>query len=761
MRYTLFLFLFFTQILSSQVVIEGKVVDAETGSPLAGVLITSKTSVQEIVSDDQGRFYLYNQGEYQVSRKGYETKDFVVASDAYFVIQLNAKVSELDEVVVHSNQIPISRRNSVASMEILTKKDIERGNDINISEALNRVPGVFVQSGALNTNRFTIRGIGSRNLFGTSKIRAYFKDIPLTNGSGETTIEDFELAAISRMEILKGSTSTIYGAGLGGTIHLTPQNAYVDETSVNTQLTTGSYGLFKTAINFNHGTLINSFRGVYSNTHLDGYRDNNQYNRQTFTFTSNHFINEKNSLTTLISLVDLKAFIPSSINEDTFLNDPTAAAFTWGQAQGFEDSERAIFGVTWDHQYSENSKQVTSIFGSLRNGYEPRPFNILEENTAAYGIRSRFLGNTSLFKKSLKYTVGVEYFKDRYISKTYQNLYQQFPDETGSVQGALLSDFKENRSYHNLFVEARYALFSKTILVVGLNYNQTSYTLKDRFPFSDNNPDQSGEFTFDGILSPQLGLSQWLSENTSLYANISRGFSPLSLQETLLPDGQINTDLEPETGWNYEIGFRGNAANGKLQWNTALYRIDLRNLLVSRRTAVDQFIGVNAGKTQHDGLEVQLNYDWIRTTSFQLNTFLNYSRNDFIFKEFVDEDDDFSGNQLTGVPDQVLNMGVDFNSKFGLYGNINFQYVGSQPITDSNSLFSDSYQLTNIKIGYQRTIFSQMKLSVFFGINNVFDEKYASQILINASGFGGNAPRYFYPGNPTNYFGGLNINYSF
>ena len=229
----------------------------------------------------------------------------------------------------------------------------------------------------------------------------------------------------------------------------------------------------------------------------------------------------------------------------------------------------------------------------------------------------------------------------------------------------------------------------------------------------------------------------------------------------MLPDGQINTDLEPETGWNYEMGFRGNSRNGRLQWNAALYRIDLRNLLVSRRTALDQFVGVNAGRTQHDGLEVQLNYDWVQSESFQLNTFLNYALNDFIFKEFMDEDDDFSGNQLTGVPDQVLNVGLDFSSKFGFLGNINFQHIGSQPITDSNSLFSDAYQLTNLKIGYQRQIFSQVKLNLFFGVNNVFDEKYASQILINASSFGGNAPRYFYPGNPTNYFGGLNINYSF
>ena len=96
-----------------------------------------------------------------------------------------------------------------------------------------------------------------------------------------------------------------------------------------------------------------------------------------------------------------------------------------------------------------------------------------------------------------------------------------------------------------------------------------------------------------------------------------------------------------------------------------------------------------------------------------------------------------------------------------VYGNINFQYVSSMPMTDSNSLFSDSYNLTNMKFGYLININKKLNFKVYMGINNIFDEAYASQILINASGFGGNAPRYYYPGNPVNYYSGLNLNYRF
>ncbi|NER12119.1 TonB-dependent receptor [Leptobacterium flavescens] len=745
----------------AQQTIKGKVVDSQNRAALAGVHIQNLSDNSIVISNNSGEFELNSTGTYRFSSLGYEEKEVAINENGYQVVQLQLKAAELNEVIVSTNHLPKKLKKAVATINILSQKEIERGNNFNITPVLNRVPGIFMHNGALNTNRITIRGIGARNLFGTANIRAYFQDIPLTTGSGETTIEDFELTSIARFEVIKGAASSIYGAGLGGTIHLIPQNAYLNQTSVGSELSIGSFGLIKGIVNVNHGTTKNSFRAIYSNTHSDGYRDNNEYDRQTITLTSNHYLGEKDELAFVGSYVDLKAFIPSSLNEDTFRNNPTAAAFTWGQAQGFEDSQRGIFGLSWNHKYSQKLKQTTSVFTSFRDAYEPRPFNILAENTFALGIRSRLLGNTSLFNKPLNWTVGGELFRDWHESETFENLYLDFPIGTGSVEGDQLSDFREKRTYYNIFFETNYDLSEKTTLSVGLNLNKTSYDLDDRFTVTADNPDQSGTYDFDAILSPKFGISHLFTEDISVYSSVSHGFSPPTLGETLLPDGQINTDIQPETGWNFEIGTRGTLINKRLQYNLALYRLDVRNLLVARRAAEDQFIGINAGRTQHDGLELALEYLWVNKKALNLSSYLSYTLNDFVFKEFVDGDDDFSGNNLTGVPSDVFNAGIDFSTAFGLYGNINFQYVGSIPITDSNSLFSDSYSLTNIKVGYRLDLSEKLKLNAFFGLDNVFDEEYASQILINARGFGGNAPRFFYPGNPVNYYTGINANYTF
>ncbi len=737
-----------------------KILDADNNTLISNVTIKKFKNDSTFISSN-GTFKISVSGNYQFIKNGYAAKTLKLKSGKTYTILLEKKPTTLSEVVVNNNHLPTILKSSTSSIALISSKAIERGNTLNINEALNRVPGIFMQSGALNTNRITIRGVGSRNLFGTSKIRAYFKDIPLTNGSGETSLEDFELGAISRIEITKGATSSTYGAGLGGVIQLLPKTASFNNTSIINEITIGSFGLFKNISQVNYGNSSNSLKLVYSNTQSDGFRENNNYNRDALTLNSIHKLNSKNELFILGTFSDLKAFIPSSLNETDFRNNPSTAAFTWRTSRGFEDTKRGILGLTLHHKFNNTLSQNTSAFISFRNSYEPRPFNILDESVFGYGLRHRFIGNFSINNKAIYWTAGLEFFKDNYKHQTFENLYQDFPEENASVQGNSLSNFKENRQYYNLFFEGRYDISKNTDIILGLNFNKTKYDLEDRFPISNSNSDQSGNFTFSGIVSPKIGVIQRINTNSNLYANVSHGFSPLSLEETLLPDGQINNNLNPETGWNFEVGAKGAALKNKLHYNISIYRLAIKNLLVARRMAEDEFIGVNAGKTNHDGLEADFSYNVFNSDDLQISAFGSYTLNQYKFNDFIDGNEDFSGNDVTGVPSNILNLGLDFNSRVGFYGNFNFQHVGEMPITDSNTLFSESYNISNIKIGYQNTLTSQLHLNIYLGINNVFDTFYASQILINASSFGGNVPRYFYPGNPVNYYSGLALNYSF
>jgi len=662
----------------------------------------------------------------------------------------------LDQVVVNDLSIPSLQKEATDAISIIRKNQINSGNQLELHPILNRIPGVFMQNATLNTNRIAIRGIGARNLFGTASIRTYFGDIPLTDGNGESSIEDMELAALSRIEIHKGPSSSSYGVGLGGTILLQPE--YTQSNSIKGMLSSsfGSYGLqrflSKASIsNDNAGLSI-----LYSNSHSDGYRDNNEYDRNTVTFTSTLDLGEKNKLSLLGSFINLKAGIPSSLNQEDFIENPRQAAFTWGRSQAFEDMDYGLLGLTWKHQYSKKLTHNTSVFSSFRNNNEPRPFNILEENSKTVGIRSRVLGNHTITGKEINWTAGGELFFDRYQGETFENLYEDFPSGTGSVKGEQLSNLREKRYYYNLFAETNYKLSKQLKINLGIHLNQTFFDIEDQF--FDDGENNSGQFDFDPIVSPKIGVNYKLNSHFILFGNISHGFSTPTTAETLLPNGLFNPDIKPEIGWNYEIGTRYKLLN-KLYGSLSLYTLRVNDLLVARRTVEDNFFSVNAGKTIHNGLEAEVNYMILKTIPHQLNFFVNLSIHDYKFDDFIDLDTNFSGNDLTGVPSEIVNLGIDFTSKKGFYGTISFQTAGQIPANDANTVYSERYELLHSKVGFKNNINNRWHYDISLGANNILDTRYASQLQINARGFGGNAPRYFYPGLPFNIYGGININY--
>jgi iron complex outermembrane receptor protein len=101
------------------------------------------------------------------------------------------------------------------------------------------------------------------------------------------------------------------------------------------------------------------------------------------------------------------------------------------------------------------------------------------------------------------------------------------------------------------------------------------------------------------------------------------------------------------------------------------------------------------------------------------------------------------------------------DSDLGWYWNSNYQYVDAIPLTDSNSIYSDAYHLFNTQAGYRTRLMEQLSLGIELGVNNLFDTRYASSVLINATGFGGSEPRYYYPGNGRNYYAGILFLYAF
>ena len=112
------------------------------------------------------------------------------------------------------------------------------------------------------------------------------------------------------------------------------------------------------------------------------------------------------------------------------------------------------------------------------------------------------------------------------------------------------------------------------------------------------------------------------------------------------------------------------------------------------------------------------------------------------------------------MPKHRVQSGLQMQLFQHFYWNTTHQYVGAIPLTHANSLYSDSFHVFTTKIGFQKKLTTHFSIASSFGINNLFDAKYAQSVLINTQAFGSAEPRYYYPGNNRNYYGSLQLRYS-
>ena len=662
----------------------------------------------------------------------------------------------LKEVTISTFHINDSLLNAPASIGILNEKDLQSNNHTDISTAINRIPGVYMQSANVTTNRISIRGIGARTPYGTNKIRAFYGNIPLTSGNSETTIEDIDLENISQVEIIKGPLSSIYGAGLGGAILIIPKNnSNTNTASIST--VHGSFGLVKNTFNYGLNTKSSSLNISYHTLKTDGWRENSSYNREGITLAGEFFRKEKSKFSYFFNHTYLKAFIPSSINKETFDNNPQAGAPTWVASKGFKQYKSVLSGLSYEFEISKNLNNATSVFINYKDNNEPRPFDVLRQYNFAYGARTAFTGNFTIGKTKSNFNFGLEYFRDDYTGRTLENLYED-NNGLGSLEGNKLTQNNQKRNFYNAFAQMLFAFSEQLELQTGLNINKTVFELDTTFPTEDAFKES---YSYDAIWSPQLSFLYKPNRFQTLYISASRGFSLPSVEETLTANGTINSNIKPESGYNFEAGGKFYFLNKRLYTEFSIYSMQIKDLLVAQRIGDDQYVGINAGQTLHQGMELSADYT-IKVNNFlAINPFVSASIGKYEFKEFIDNENDFSGNELTGVPANKANAGITFNTKIGLYLSADYQFVDEIPLNDANSVYSDSYEIINLKTGYNFELFKGFTSKIAFGVNNISNERYASMVLVNATAFGNATPRYYYPGLPVNYYGNVSFEYVF
>ena len=129
-----------------------------------------------------------------------------------------------------------------------------------------------------------------------------------------------------------------------------------------------------------------------------------------------------------------------------------------------------------------------------------------------------------------------------------------------------------------------------------------------------------------------------------------------------------------------------------------------------------------------------------------------FTGNYFTFNDYQKGDNDFSGNDLTGVSPNTLVTRLDLRTSPGFYLNLTHQYVDEIPLNDANSVYQDAYNLVNMRFGWAKSFAGKWELEAFAGADNLLDESYSLGNDLNP--FGG---RYYQPAPIRNWYGGVKV----
>ena len=499
------------------------------------------------------------------------------------------------------------------------------------------------------------------------------------------------------------------------------------------------YGSFETGKISVSGTM-NTERlkvwGSISNLKSDGFRENNFYKRNSF-ITTVGWKGGRWSLDLLLLAIEVNGGIPSSLGATLFKNNPKAAAPNWNAIGGYKEYSKSVAGITLQNNISKNLINHFTLFGRVNNSFEKRPFNNLDDESGDVGFRNKLV----LHNQKSDWVFGFENISDSYIWELINN-------------ELLINKNVEHRNHSIAFLLLYYRPLQDLNLNFGGSLNSIRYKLTDLF-LSDGN--SSGKRKFPVNFSPRAGINYSPGEILSIYASAGYGFSLPSPEETLLPEGNINRGIKPETGVQYELGTRLFLSKSHFELDAAIYRIDLRNLLVTKRLTEDQFTGINAGKTYHQGIELGLKKEWMENEKFPgaLSSALSYFHSINRFVDFNDNGVTYNGNHLPGIPNQTLWFQLRWDPFKNLEFTSDVNYSGKQFMDDANKLDYRGHYFSSLKIKSNFSLTNRIMLSVYNGINNLTDSRYASMLIVNAIAIGKNEPRYYYPGVPRNFYFGI------
>jgi iron complex outermembrane receptor protein len=624
-----------------------------------------------------------------------------------------------------------------------------------ILSALNAVPGVRMEQRSPASYRLNIRGSSLRSPFGVRNVKIYYDGMPLTEPGGNTYLNQLGYGDIASVEIIKGPAGSLYGAGTGGVVLITGPLAA--DTGAGRRLSAGfgagSSGLRKADAAFRWGGSHAASELRYEDLRATGYRRHSEMHRQTACWENIFHDQDGGALHAFFHYTDLYYQTPGGLNGDQFKKDPRSARPASGPYPSAAENKASVYqkdffaGFSRSYPLSSRLKNTTVVYGAYTDFTNPAILNYEYRKEPHFGGRTVFEYHDRGARIHTRLWLGGEFQEGFFSVKDMQN--------KAGAPDTLMTDDHIGDVTAMGFAQGEWTFPGGWDATAAVSLNH------ERLRFTRLYPRPVAVFTrrYRLILSPRLALAKKITRDILGYLDVSRGFSPPSVAELLPSTAVLNTTLQAEQGLNYELGTKGYLLHHRLYYDVGAFVLRLTQSISERRDSSGADYFVNAGDGWQKGLEGSLTLAVYHSRAAfvkSLSCWLSADVMDFRYGDYSNASGHYSGLRMPGTPPFTAAAGLDMAAAHGLQAHLSWQHAAAIPLNDANSVEAAPYDLVGCRLSWTKPVTGGVSLLVSASGDNLLNETYSLGDDINAA-----AGRYYNVAAPANFYGSLQIKWSF
>ena len=605
----------------------------------------------------------------------------------------------LPPVQVVATRIPEAPHAVPASIEVISGADLSARGVRSLRDALAMAAGVSVAPGGDAGPASAIP-----EMWGLREFDAFLlvvDDIPW-GGALNPAVASLSLRDVARIEILRGAAPVTYGAtSFVGVIHVV-HNAAANSARY-LEAHGGSFGSGGAAADF---ALANT--GAWkARATLDGDRQGFQDDRTAY--TRGHALLrvgkvEEHAKTWASADINILHQDPATphLREGAALStatpldanyNPAGAFLNENRFQGAAGIERSVFnGATWGTMASFAFSAQSAFRGFLTS---------TETSNNAAGYRENinvhdFYADSHLIfptKSNVRWMAGADILiaggEAKGATFTYTAPLAGTTKPFVAEPTTLDKDAGNDRLFGGAYASAEWRPLPQLGITGGLRMNLTRESRGESTPVSHARP--SGSV---GII---YGLWEREADHVRVFANYRNTFKPAAFDFSLAENEGV---LDPETSGSYEGGVKLRAAQGRVDVEASVFRMDFSNLVTA--TVVNGTPAlINSGKTRFQGVELATDLRLANAVSARAS----YSFHDGRFVNFVQAFDgtptQLGGKRFEMSARGLASAGLVFAPLHGVIGHASLNYTGDRYLNKRNTALADAFTTFDAGIGYR------------------------------------------------------------